>query len=179
MRRATALAPLNLGTSLSPLSSPDDANRPPSLSDSGRFNFGDLQIDTQGVVPTTSSRDSGYSELSDGSIAFAAGAGAGVALDFGSLQSLEVIGRGASGFVRRAEHVPSGKVLAIKEITVSDETRRLQIFNEISTLLGSGDAPNLVHYHGARSYDGEPSPLLSLGLSPKATTTWCPPSAMS
>ena len=154
MRRATALAPLSLGTSLSPLSSPDDAKRPPSLSDSGRFNFGDLQIDAKGVVPTTSSRDSGHSELSDGSSAFAAGAGAGVALDFGALQSLEVIGRGASGFVRRAEHMPSGKVLAIKEITVSDETRRLQIFNEISTLLGSGDAPNLVRYHGARSYDG-------------------------
>ena len=50
--------------------------------------------------------------------------------------------------------MPSGAVLAIKEITVSDETRRLQIFKEISTLLGSGDAPNLVHYHGARSYDG-------------------------
>ena len=35
-----------------------------------------------------------------------------------------------------------------------DETRRLQIFKEISTLLSSGDAPNLVHYHGARSYEG-------------------------
>ena len=161
MRRPTSLAPLNLGSSLSPLSSPDDANRPPpSLSDSGRFNFGHLQIDTQGVVPT-SSRDSGYSELTDDSGAFAAGAGAGAALDFGELQSLEIIGRGASGFVRRAEHMPSGAVVAIKEITVSDETRRLQIFKEISTLLGSGDAPNLVHYHGARSYDGEPSPLLS------------------
>ena len=178
MRRPTSLAPLNLGSSLSPLSSPDDENRPPpSLSDSGRFNFGHLQIDTQGVVP--SSRDSGYSELADDSGAFAAGAGAGAALDFGELQGLEIIGRGASGFVRRAEHMPSGAVLAIKEITVSDETRRLQIFKEISTLLGAGDAPNLVHYHGARSYDGEPSPLLSLGLSPKATTTWCPPSAMS
>ena len=76
MRRPTSLAPLNLGSSLSPLSSPDDENRPPpSLSDSGRFNFGHLQIDTQGVVP--SSRDSGYSELTDDSGAFAAGAGAG------------------------------------------------------------------------------------------------------
>ena len=76
----------------------------------------------------------------------ASGGGAGV--------QRESLGRGASGFVRRAEHMPSGKVLAIKEITVSDETRRLQIFNEISTLLGTGDAPNLVRYHGARSYDG-------------------------
>ena len=152
LRRPPALAPLNLGSSLSPLSSPDDANRPPpSLSDSGRFNFGHLQIDTQGVVPTPS-RDSGFSAAAaDGD---GASAGAGAALDFGELQGLEIIGRGASGFVRRAEHVPSGAVLAIKEITVSDETRRLQIFKEISTLLGSGDAPNLVHYHGARSYDG-------------------------
>ena len=93
MRRPTSLAPLNLGSSLSPLSSPDDENRPPpTLSDSGRFNFGHLQIDTQGVVP--SSRDSGYSELTDDSGAFAAGAGAGAALDFGELQGLEIIGRG-------------------------------------------------------------------------------------
>ena len=100
MRRPSSLAPLLVGSSGSPLSSPDDANRPPpSLSNSGRFNFGHLQIDTQGVA---SSRDSGYSELSDSSGAFAAGAGAGAALDFGELQGLEIIGRGASGFVRCA-----------------------------------------------------------------------------
>ena len=154
LRRPAALAPLSLDDG-SELSSPDEANRPPpSLSDSGRFNFGHLQIDAQGVVPAPSHGDGSSTVAADDDAFVADTSGFGSGLDFRELQGLEIIGRGASGFVRRAEHTPSGMVLAIKEITVSDETRRLQIFKEISTLLCSGDAPNLVHYHGARSYDG-------------------------
>ena len=147
LRRPSALAPLNLTTSSH--QSESDSPTDPTLSDSGRFKLGDLQINAHGVVQTPSA--SGSSGSAGPAAALAA---AGKALDFGELQGLEIIGRGASGFVRRAEHLPSGQVLAIKEITVSDETRRLQIFKEISTLLTSGDDPHLVHYHGARSYDG-------------------------
>ena len=147
LRRPSALAPLNLTTSSH--QSESDSPTDPTLSDSGRFKLGDLQINAHGVVQTPSA--SGSSGSAGPAAALAA---AGKALDFGELQGLEIIGRGASGFVRRAKHLPSGQVLAIKEITVSDETRRLQIFKEISTLLTSGDDPHLVHYHGARSYDG-------------------------
>ena len=148
LRRPSQLAPI-ITEATSPQSSPLLDSLDPALngdlSDSGRFNFGQLVITSQGVAATPTA----------GASAVTATATSGEApLDFKELQGLEIIGRGASGFVRRAEHVPSGRVMAIKEICVSDDARRKQIFKEISTLLSTGNSPHLVHYHGARSYDG-------------------------
>lgn len=43
------------------------------------------------------------------------------------IRMLEVIGRGASGQVRRVLHGPSGSVLAVKEIDIQDTERRKQV----------------------------------------------------
>ena len=79
----------------------------------------------------------------------AAGPG-GEPLDWSQLTIGEMLGRGASGYVRRAR---LGKQeLAIKRIAISDEERRRQTFNEITALVGCADlgAANLVTCYGGR-----------------------------
>jgi len=150
LRRPSQLAPLITETASqqsSPLLDSPDPALNGDLSDSGRFNFGQLVITSQGVAATPTAGGARYTDATTSTNGEAP-------LDFKELQGLEIIGRGASGFVRRAEHLPSGRVMAIKEICVSDDARRKQIFKEISTLLSTGESPHLVYYHGARSYDG-------------------------
>jgi len=80
----------------------------------------------------------------------AAGPG-GEPLDWSKLQIGEMLGRGASGYVRRAR---LGKQdLAVKRIAISDEERRQQTFNEISALVGVSDlgAANLATCYGERA----------------------------
>ena len=78
MRRPSALAPLHLSISSSQASSSPDSPIDATLSDSGRFRVGALQINARGVMLAE-----------DGSLAAdpsAAPAGVTDALDFGELQ---------------------------------------------------------------------------------------------
>ena len=124
---------------LTPLVAPGSPGSP-DLAASGKFRVGDFEIGRAGIRPNGSSSTSAEAPPP---------ATAAAALDFGELRLLDVIGRGASGFVRRASHDPSGRVLAVKEISVSDEGRRKQIFQEISTLLATR-TPHLVRCDGVR-----------------------------
>ena len=53
----------------------------------------------------------------------------GEPLDWSALQIGPLLGRGASGYVRRARLCD--KLLAVKRIAISDDERRRQTFNEI------------------------------------------------
>ena len=61
LRRPSALAPLNLTTSSH--QSESDSPTDPTLSDSGRFKLGDLQINAHGVVQTPSASGSSGSRI--------------------------------------------------------------------------------------------------------------------
>ncbi|EEH52347.1 uncharacterized protein MICPUCDRAFT_42701 [Micromonas pusilla CCMP1545] len=60
-----------------------------------------------------------------------------------------VVGVGASGVVKRAIHVPSHRVIALKQMTVNDKERRRQIINEMRTLCDSPRVRGLVSFYGA------------------------------
>lgn len=84
----------------------------------------------------------------------AAGPG-GEPLDWSKLVIGKMLGRGASGYVRRA--LLGSQELAVKRIAISDDERRKQTFNEIAALVGCGahvGAANLVTCYGVRYIDG-------------------------
>ena len=86
---------------LTPLVAPGSPGSP-DLAASGKFRVGDFEIGRAGIRQNGSSSTSAEAPPP---------ATAAAALDFGELRLLDVIGRGASGFVRRASHDPSGRVL--------------------------------------------------------------------
>lgn len=65
----------------------------------------------------------------------------------------EVIGRGASSYVRRACHVPTNTVLALKTINICDRGRRQQLTKEVKALYDA-NCPNLVGFYGAFFREG-------------------------
>ncbi|KAL1518543.1 hypothetical protein AB1Y20_002832 [Prymnesium parvum] len=159
MLRRPTLEALSVGVghhdSQSSRSSPASNPSPHSatkLSESGKFVIGGFEISREGVTATHAAAhgdgDAPLEPLLEG--------GEGVAADvFDELQPLEIIGRGASGFVRRAAH-SDGRAVAIKDICISDPARRKQIFNEISLLRAQN--PNqirhLIQYLGVRYLEG-------------------------
>ena len=65
----------------------------------------------------------------------------------------EVVGRGASSYVQRAIHGPTGTLLALKVINVFDRAKRGQLIREIQALYDS-DCDALVTFMGAFYRDG-------------------------
>jgi serine/threonine protein kinase len=50
------------------------------------------------------------------------------------LDMREVIGNGASGYVYKAIHKPTGRVLALKSINAHDKPKRHQLVNDLRGL---------------------------------------------
>ncbi|KAL0482760.1 mitogen-activated protein kinase kinase [Acrasis kona] len=69
------------------------------------------------------------------------------------LQQTTLLGQGASGVVYKALHRPTGKILALKDISVFDAEKRKQIIKELQTLYSSS-CPYLVAFYGAFYSDG-------------------------
>ncbi len=65
----------------------------------------------------------------------------------------EVIGRGASSYVQRATHAPTGTQLALKVISVFDRSKRAQLIREIQALYDA-DCDCLVSFFGAFHREG-------------------------
>ena len=141
LRRSKPLAPLAVSHVDSDGGS-STGSSPTLLTDSGKFMIGAFAIGKEGVVeqPAPPLR---------------ASAGG---IDFADLRQLEVIGRGASGYVRRVEHVPTGRMMAVKEICISDPSRRHQILKEMETLraatAASPSQSHLMWYEGVRYTEG-------------------------
>ena len=155
LNRAVAIEPLAVSRADS--SSSTD-NSPSVLSDSGgKFRIGAFEIGRHGVTENNPpSNQSGTVEEHDPSACEPCGAETMPGIDFKELQMLTVIGRGASGFVRRAEHLPTGFMMAVKEICISDVGRRQQILKEIETLRAATarSASHLMQYLGVRYAEG-------------------------
>ena len=63
------------------------------------------------------------------------------------LRVLGPLGKGAGGTVHKAIHVPSLRVVAVKEVVVNDKTQRHQMRRELDTLLFGLDHPNVVQFY--------------------------------
>lgn len=65
----------------------------------------------------------------------------------------EIIGRGASSYVQRAKHVPTGTLIALKSINICDKGRRHQLAKEVKALYDA-KCPSLVGFYGAFYREG-------------------------
>ena len=109
LRRASHIQPLAISRVADSGSSTEPSPSNP-LSDSGsKFRIGGFEIGRDGVTETRDQEpavpaDGGHreSEQPEGS-----DSAPPRGIDFRELQMLQIIGRGASGFVRRAEHLPT------------------------------------------------------------------------
>ena len=70
------------------------------------------------------------------------------------LEPLQMLGRGACGTVRLARHTPTGQMLALKAISIGDQSQRHQLLNELSVLVTLSH-PNLVPLFDAFYLDGQ------------------------
>uniref|UniRef100_A0A0D6R9W7 mitogen-activated protein kinase kinase n=1 Tax=Araucaria cunninghamii TaxID=56994 RepID=A0A0D6R9W7_ARACU len=59
------------------------------------------------------------------------------------------IGCGASSVVRKAIHIPTHRILALKKINIFEKEKRQQLLNEIRTLCEAPNGNGLVEFHGA------------------------------
>ncbi|KAJ7553324.1 hypothetical protein O6H91_06G093300 [Diphasiastrum complanatum] len=59
------------------------------------------------------------------------------------------IGYGASSVVRKAIHIPTHRILALKKINVFEKEKRQQLLNEIRTLCEAPRVKGLVEFYGA------------------------------
>lgn len=72
----------------------------------------------------------------------------GVKILLDDLQMMEELGQGASGIVRKAIHKPTGLVVAVKTVNITDKGKRSQMVNELVSLTQS-QCPFLVRLHDA------------------------------
>eukprot|EP00741_Cyanophora_paradoxa_P014976 tig00020830_g14449.t1 len=118
---------------------------------SGTFREGDLQINRDGIV--IAGRSEASASSSTGSEHEDEVPLVGLKLD--EIQLLEVIGQGASGAVHRARHKPSGRMLAIKivPLNVVEEKVRKQILQELKTH-HEAQSKHIVLFHDAFYSEG-------------------------
>eukprot|EP01083_Nonionella_stella_P185700 677753_1 len=67
--------------------------------------------------------------------------------DISEIKMLNALGSGASGYVCQAIHIPTKRMIAIKEISVYEKSRRNQIMNEFNALQNT-DCDGLVECYG-------------------------------
>jgi len=141
---------------------------PPTIdmSDSGRFQEGLFQIHSRGLVV-------GDSNMADAADAMSVGrnpSSSAVTFDLGpdDFKNLEVVGNGASSYVRKALHKKTHTVMALKVINVFDQDKRKQLMTEIQTLFNS-ECPQLVTFHGAFSHEGSISIALEYATAGSLT----------
>lgn len=75
------------------------------------------------------------------------------------LIDLGSVGKGACGVVKRAVHLPSLRILALKQINIFDKDKRHQFVKELSAL-GSINSPYIVGFAGAFFSEGAVTILL-------------------
>ena len=124
--RRGVLEPLAVGRMDSSSSTEPSPSTPTLLTESGKFVIGAFEIGRDGVKesqPAAAKSGLASHHAADSSDDTAARVEDDeppptlpAAIDFRELQMLQIIGRGASGFVRRAEHVPSGKMSTLRPV---------------------------------------------------------------
>eukprot|EP00306_Pavlova_sp_CCMP459_P005758 CAMPEP_0185161522 /NCGR_PEP_ID=MMETSP1139-20130426/5135_1 /TAXON_ID=298111 /ORGANISM="Pavlova sp., Strain CCMP459" /LENGTH=350 /DNA_ID=CAMNT_0027726793 /DNA_START=11 /DNA_END=1063 /DNA_ORIENTATION=- len=89
-----------------------------NLSDTGTFQGSDFKIARDGLA----NKGAASSKLN------------GVKMQLEELEFLEDLGQGASGIVRRARHTPTGTIVAVKTVNITDKSKRTQMVNELKSL---------------------------------------------
>ncbi|CAM9199233.1 unnamed protein product [Ascophyllum nodosum] len=74
-------------------------------------------------------------------------------INLDDLQILSELGRGACSVVKKAQHVETRELYAIKVFSVFDREKRAQLLKEVETLCGM-DCPSLVGFVGGYLKDG-------------------------
>ncbi|KAJ1480801.1 kinase-like domain-containing protein [Baffinella frigidus] len=122
-----------------------------NLSDSGSFREGLLHISQGGTTvhssrsalsnepSTTSAKRANYQE----EVRFE--------LNRGDFENMEIIGKGSSGFVRKALRKSTNEILALKVVNVFEEEKRKQMMQEVVMMC---DAQSLIRFHGAFYNEG-------------------------
>eukprot|EP00281_Chroomonas_sp_CCMP1168_P019268 CAMPEP_0206227632 /NCGR_PEP_ID=MMETSP0047_2-20121206/8732_1 /ASSEMBLY_ACC=CAM_ASM_000192 /TAXON_ID=195065 /ORGANISM="Chroomonas mesostigmatica_cf, Strain CCMP1168" /LENGTH=338 /DNA_ID=CAMNT_0053650807 /DNA_START=52 /DNA_END=1068 /DNA_ORIENTATION=- len=100
---------------------------------SGTFNKDDFSVKSTGIHATPE------------------GEGRVSSLAMNDLQVDEApVGAGASGFVRKAMHVPTQRIIALKSINISDKSKRDQLMTELKILSKAhDDCPNVLEFYDA------------------------------
>mmetsp|Transcript_35719 Transcript_35719/g.81486 ORF Transcript_35719/g.81486 Transcript_35719/m.81486 type:complete len:557 (-) Transcript_35719:523-2193(-) len=145
--------PMGITRSLKPAAilAPQETERSYSLSDSGKFQDGLIQISSKGLIVAEHS----MLGSADGGSAGSCAPASTVTFELGpeDFEPLEVVGHGASSYVRKALHKKSQTVMALKVISVFDQDKRKQLLTEIGMLFNS-ECPQLVTFHGAFYHEG-------------------------
>ena len=83
--------------------------------------------------------------------------------DFGDYRSLKLLGHGGMGEVYEAEHVTTGRRVALKVMrhTLASEQDRKRFLRE-GRLAASVNHPNVVYIHGSEEIDGAPAIAMEL-----------------
>ena len=76
------------------------------------------------------------------------------------LAELGSVGKGACGVVKRAVHVPSLRILALKSINIFESEKRHQFVKELSALSSAAGSPHIVGFAGAYFSEGAVTILL-------------------
>jgi serine/threonine protein kinase len=74
-------------------------------------------------------------------------------LSIDDLELKEVIGNGASGYVYKAIHLPTSRVIALKSINSFDHNKRHQLMNDLRSL-HKNKCPFLIEFCGALYEEG-------------------------
>jgi len=164
------------GLGLSIIPTEDVQSKCFNLSDSGSFREGLLHISQQGTT-VHSARSLAASEPSErGTPAHSAASPTScrsttsakrancsdqvtyelVKSDF---ENMEVIGKGSSGFVRKARRKSTNEVLALKVINVFEEEKRRQMMQEV-VMMCDAHHESLITFHGAFYNEGTISVVL-------------------
>mmetsp|Transcript_40049 Transcript_40049/g.92794 ORF Transcript_40049/g.92794 Transcript_40049/m.92794 type:complete len:365 (+) Transcript_40049:84-1178(+) len=106
-----------------------------NLSDTGTFARSDFKVSRDGIGGTQEQTEERKLR--------------GVKILLDDLEMLEELGQGASGIVRKAMHKPTGVVVAVKTVNISDKGKRSQMVNELNSLNSHSQCPFLVRLHDA------------------------------
>jgi serine/threonine protein kinase len=147
-----------------------------NLSDSGTFKEGLLHISQQGTT-VHSARSLAASEPSErGTPSHSVGSPTSCrsttsakrancadqvtyVLEKCDFENMEVIGKGSSGYVRKARRKSTNEVLALKVINVFEEEKRKQMMQEV-TMMCDAHHESLITFHGAFLHEGTISVVL-------------------
>ena len=164
------------GLGLSIIPTEDAQSKCFNLSDSGSFREGLLHISQQGTTvhsarslaasdPSERSTPapSAHSPTSSRSTTSAKRANGSDRVDYelsrSDFENMEVIGKGSSGYVRKARRKSTNEVLALKVINVFEEEKRKQMMQEV-TMMCDAHHHALITFHGAFYNEGAISVVL-------------------